>query len=67
MNCGSRAFCADVEQGQRHRQFETPPPGAAGVQVEAVVAPFDQGFVGMAGDDELGCRQSSRAGTSAMS
>lgn len=43
----------DVEQGQGHRKFETPPPGTARVQVKTITAPFDAGFVRMASDDEF--------------
>lgn len=45
-----------LEDRQRDRQLETPRAGAAGVYVETVTAPFDAGFVGMAGDDELDAR-----------
>lgn len=50
---GLQGSCADFEQDQRHRQFETPPASTAGIEVEAVVAPFDQGLVRMAGDDQF--------------
>lgn len=36
---------AHLKQRQRHRQFETPPPGAARVQIQRVAAPVDEGFV----------------------
>lgn len=45
-----------LEDRQRDWQLETPRAGAAGVYVETVTAPFDAGFVGMAGDDELDTR-----------
>lgn len=45
-----------LEDRQRHRQFETPRAGAAGVHVETLTAPFDAGFVGVAGDDEPDAR-----------
>ncbi len=49
-----QSFCVDVEQGEGDRQFETPPPSAARIQVQPIATPLDQGFVGMAGDDEAG-------------
>lgn len=42
------------QQGEGDRQFETPPPGAARIQVQPIAAPFDQGFVRVAGDDDSG-------------
>lgn len=45
---------AHIEQGEGHRQFEPPAPGASRVQVKLIATPFDQGLVGMAGDDQSG-------------
>lgn len=46
-----QCVCTHIEQGQRHGKFETTATGAAGVQVQAVVAPFNQRLVGMGGGD----------------
>jgi len=45
-----------LEDRQRDRQFESSRAGAAGVHVETLTAPFDAGFVGVTGDDELDTR-----------